>query len=167
MSNRRCKELQKQNGRHVGDVQVFEDHHERETLGSVREYVADRVHELETCLLGSEVCGLTRCLRLRELWEDLRECLHVRIDLPGLGGAKDCAQHLHPWPIRGCASSFPASPPECPHPALPSEAADLFGEPALSNPRLAGQEPDGTTAFSHVLDRFGETTDFAIASDDG
>ena len=96
MPNCRRKELQKQNGRYVGDVQVFEDHNERETLGRVREYVADRIHELETRLLGSEVRGVSRRLRLWQLGEDLRKGTHVRIDLPRLGGAKGRRAALAP-----------------------------------------------------------------------
>ena len=163
----RREKLQQVDRRRVCDVKVFEDDDQRQALRCIGQRVADRVHEDEACLFGSEirvfVCGLGG----RKLGQNLRKGAEVGIELPRLGGTQNSAQNLDPRPICRRTAGFPAPTPVRAHPARACEVGDLLGEPALADARLPRQVPDRAAPLRRILDGSSETADLVFASDDG
>jgi len=151
------EEPQQEEGWRVGGMQVFQHQDERAAACRIQQERRRRVEQLEPRRVGVDGGGRGE---LREQFLDLREDLHEidrrRTDLVpggiGLLAAHVGPHDLHPRPIGRCASRLPASAPQDPGPARSRPRGELADQPALADPRFAGEEEQAPPPASGILE---------------
>ena len=143
--DRAGEELEEQQRRRVGRLEVVEHQHERRGAGRVAQKRRRRVEEPKPRALGFQR-GRRRQVGhdLAQLGEHLCDdrgaraqlrAHRLRADVPQVG-----AQRLHPRPVGGCTAGLPAPSRQHPRALLPGPGRELARQPALADPGLASDE---------------------------
>ncbi len=138
-------ELERQQRRRVGPVQVVEDDDERLVLGGGRQQRREGVEEPEAGLVGVQVGGLRwGAQRLAELGQQAGDPRRARTErvaqLRRVTAAGQGAADLHPRPVGRRAAAIPAAAPRPGRAARGCVLDELACQGGLADPRLAGQQ---------------------------
>lgn len=144
-------ELQREQRRGVGPVQVVEHDDERTLLRDRRQQRRERVEEPEASLVGVQLGRLRgRSERPGELWQqagDPRGALGERCaQRRGVGATAEHAPDLHPGPVRGRPAAVPAAAPRPRGAARRGVLDELARERGLADAGLARQQDQAAAA---------------------
>jgi hypothetical protein len=136
-------ELEQDQRRLVGGMQILEHHQQGHTRGSKPEGARYLPEQGESCL--RKISGSHR----RRVWK--------RHTAP--------IERLAPWPERGRAARLPAPSPRNPNAASARDVRHFGGEPRLADPRFAREEIETAPALD-PRQRGGEFRKLPISSDE-
>ena len=161
-------ELERQQGRGVGPVQVVEHDDERLLLGRRRQQRRERVEEAKAGLVGVQLGGSRGfAQRLAELGQQAGDPGRARAERGTqrreVGGARERATDLHPGPVGGRAATVPAASPRPGGPARRGVLDELARERRLADSRLAGQQDEAAAPSEGALERRLELRKLAAA----
>ena len=151
-------ELEGQQRRGVGPVQVVEDDDERLLLGRGRQQRREGVEEAKASLVGVQLGGARGLAqRLAELGQQAGDPGRARAESGTqrreVGAARERAADLHPRPVGGRAAAVPAAAPRPRGPAGRGVLDELARQRGLADPRLAGQEHEPAAPGEGGLER--------------
>ena len=135
-------ELQEEQRRCVGRVEIVEEEDGRALLGCGSQEGRHGVEEPESRSVGPDAARLPSCRK------QLAQLGCVRVAVADVG-----AQRLHPGPVRRRAARLPGAPDENGHTAAPGEAQEFVGEEALADAWLALQQHEPTTTGECIFER--------------
>ncbi len=165
------QELQQQERRLIGPLDVVQDEDQRLRAGGVPQKGGDAVEEPEARLLGLERG------RGREVGQPLT---HLGYDLGDVRGARPhlglhalCVavvevgtDDLDPRPVRRCTAGLVRASPQDLEAAHTRIRAELARGARLADPGLTGQEDEPPLAAAGVVDRTAELFDLGLAPDE-
>jgi hypothetical protein len=165
------EELEQEEGRRVGRVQVVQDEHERAILSRAAQEVGGSLEEAEAGAFRLELRRLGQAgEELAQLRQELRELRRSRAQLRpqrwGLRLADADAQRLHPRPEGGSAARLPAAADEDARAPCSRPAEQLVREPALADTGLPDEQKEASMAGKGVVEAHQQLFEFALAADE-
>jgi hypothetical protein len=165
------EELQEQQRRLVGSVKIIERHDERASLRGAADERRNGLEEAKARPLPLQCRWLGE---LREASAQLGQELgdvrcaaaELRSEPFGVGVAEVRAEGLDPGPVGRRAAGLPAPADEHCRPAGPCVLDQRLGEPALADPRLAGEEDQTPAPGDGVVQSAGEHSHLSAPADE-
>ena len=157
------EELQQEQRRRVGPLQVVEDEHQRCVVGTTPEERRHRIEEVEARVLRLWRDGRRWRLQPPQLRHELREVWRTGpVRNPWQAGP----DHLNPRPVGRSPLALPAPPPE--HEVTPRRGLtrQLLHEPGLPDARLPDDEEEASAAGGGVFQTRAQLHELVVSTDE-